>query len=158
MNMIVAIDNNNAIGYKNQLLCNISADKKYFRGLTDGKAVIMGRKTYESMGKPLQNRKNYILTRDKSFDADFAFVYTDKNKLLEEIKILHRSEDIFVIGGAEIYKLFLNDCDLFYITKIDKVFNADAYFPDVNLTLISESETFYDEVNDLKYKFCIYKS
>jgi len=157
MNMIVAVDNNLAIGYKNQLLCSISEDKKYFKKLTDGKAVIMGRKTYESIGKSLQNRKNYVLTRDTNFERDFIFTYTDKNKLLEEVNILHRSEDIFVIGGAEIYKLFFNDCDMFYITKIDKVFKADSYFPALDLQLISESENFYDELNDLNYRFCVYK-
>ena len=133
MNLIVAVDKNWAIGYNNDLLVSIPADKKFFRTETTGKAIIMGRKTLESFpnGQPLKDRKNIVITRKKDYNAKDVTVVHSIEEALEAVKEF-KSEDIYVIGGGEIYKQMLPYCALAHVTKIDYAYAADTYFPNLD--------------------------
>lgn len=160
MNVIAAVDKNWGIGNKNELLVSIPADMKFFRETTTGKVVVMGRKTLESFpnGLPLKNRVNIVLTRDTAYKAPGAILVHDMEELLEELK-KYPSEDIYVIGGEKIYAQLLDQCDVAHITKIDFVFEADAYFPNLDekpeweITADSEEQTYFD----LEYYFYRYE-
>ena len=130
MKMIAAVDKNWAIGKDNGLLISIPEDMKFFRETTAGHVVVMGRKTLDSFpgGRPLKNRTNIVLTRDRNFEREGAVVVHDKDELLEKLKDFD-SDDIFVIGGESIYRMLEPLCDTAYITMIEKEFEADAYFP-----------------------------
>ena len=160
MNLIAAVDQNWAIGNKNQLLVRIPADQKFFRETTTGKVVVMGRKTLESFpnGLPLKNRTNIVLTRDKNYEVKDAIVLHSLEDLREELK-KYPSEDIYVIGGETIYRQLLDDCDVAHITKIEFAYDADAYFPNLDempewkITADSEEQTYFD----LEYYFYKYE-
>ena len=160
MNLIAAVDQNWAIGNKNQLLVKIPADQKFFRETTTGKVVVMGRKTLESFpnGLPLKNRTNIVLTRDKNYQVKDAIVLHSLKALKEELK-KYPSEDIYVIGGETIYRQLLDDCDVAHITKIEYAYDADAYFPNLDelpewkITADSEEQTYFD----LEYFFYKYE-
>ena len=160
MNLIAAVDQNWAIGNKNQLLVRIPADQKFFRETTTGKVVVMGRKTLESFpnGLPLKNRTNIVLTRDKNYTVKDAIVLHSLEELREELK-KYPSEDIYVIGGETIYRQLLDDCDVAHITKIECAYDADAYFPNLDempewqITADSEEQTYFD----LEYFFYKYE-
>lgn len=160
MNLIAAVDSNWAIGYKNRLLVSIPADQKYFRQQTIEKVVVLGRKTLETFPNqmPLKGRTNIIMTRNEKFSAKDAVIVHSTEELLEELK-KYPSEDIYIIGGESVYKELLPYCDTAEITKIDKVFDADAYFPNLDadpdweIVADSEEQTYFDlEFRFLKYK------
>ena len=135
MNIILAADRNWAIGKDNDLLIHLPGDLKYFKKMTTGKTVIMGRKTLESLpgGKPLPNRRNIILTRSADFQVSGAEVLNSIEDVLHLIKSGNlKSDEAFVIGGADIYKQMMPYCDKFYITKIDAELPADRYFVDLD--------------------------
>lgn len=135
MNIILAADRNWAIGKDNDLLIHLPGDLKYFKKMTTGKTVIMGRKTLESLpgGKPLPNRRNIILTRADDFQVSGAEVLNSIEDVLHLIKSGNlKSDEAFVIGGADIYKQMMPHCDKFYITKIDAELPADRYFVDLD--------------------------
>lgn len=160
MNMIVAADANWGIGNKNSLLVKIPRDQKYFREVTTGKVVIMGRKTLESLPQkqPLQGRTNIILTRDRKYKVKDAILVYSIEELLEKCKE-YRTEDIYVAGGESVYEQLLPYCDVAYVTKIDYSYEADAHFPDLDkhpewvLTADSEEQTYFD----LEYYFLKYE-
>lgn len=129
MNLIAAVDQNWAIGKDGDQLCYIPADLKQFRELTSGHAVILGRKTLATFpgGRPLKNRPNLILSRDPAFAPEGAQVFPDVDSLLEAAPA-----DAFVIGGESVYKALLPYCDKAYITKIDRAWPADSFFPDLD--------------------------
>ncbi len=151
MNLIVAVDKNWAIGKDNKLLVSIPDDMKFFRETTTGKVVVMGRKTLESFpnSKPLPNRVNIVLTRDKAYDAKGAVVVHSKEELDNELK-KYNTEDIFIIGGESIYRLMLDECDRAFVTYVDYGYDADTYFPNLDeasnwkLAEESEEQTYYD--------------
>ncbi|MBR2046507.1 MAG: dihydrofolate reductase [Agathobacter sp.] len=160
MNLIAAVDKNWAIGKNNKLLVSIPMDMKFFRETTTGKVVVMGRKTLESFpnGLPLKNRTNIVLTHDENYNGHGAIVVNSMEELQEELK-KYNSEDIYVIGGEQIYKALLDQCDVAHITKIDFVYDADAYFPNLDempewkITADSEEQTYFDlEFYFLKYE------
>lgn len=162
MKLIAAVDANWAIGHKNQLLVRIPGDQRFFREMTTGKIVICGRKTLESFpgGKPLADRTNIVLTNNKEYtvkDALTAHSVEEVQQILEEMNA--DPEDVFVIGGAAVYRLFLPLCDTAYITKIDCEYNADAYCPNLDEdpewepAQSSEEQTYFD----LTYHFVTYK-
>ncbi len=132
MNIIVDVDQKFGIGYENNLLFNIPRDKKFLRDQTVGKTVIMGRKTMESLpfGKPLKDRVNIVLTRNKNFTCSGVLVYNDIETLLNELP--DDTDDIYVIGGEEIYTQFLPYCKTAYITKIKAEKKADKFFPQID--------------------------
>ncbi|MBP3609077.1 MAG: dihydrofolate reductase [Lachnospiraceae bacterium] len=160
MNLIVAVDKNWAIGCNNDLLVSIPADKKFFRTETTGKVIIMGRKTLESFpnGQPLKDRTNIVITRKKDYNAKGVTVVHSIEEALEAVKEVP-SEEIYVIGGGEIYAQMLPYCDLAHVTKIDYAYQADTYFPNLDenpeweMTGVSEEQTYYD----LVYEFCRYE-
>ncbi len=160
MNLIAAVDENWAIGKNNQLLVRIPADQKFFREMTTGKVVVMGRKTLESFpnGQPLKNRTNIVLTHNKDYAVKDAVVVHSMDELHEELK-KYDSDDVFVIGGEKIYEQLLDECDVAHITKIDFAYDADAYFPNLDqnpdwkITGDSEEQTYFD----LEYYFYRYE-
>lgn len=151
MNLIAAVDENWAIGKNNQLLVRIPADQKFFREMTTGRVVVMGRKTLESFpnGQPLKNRTNIVLTHNKDYAVKDAVVVHSMDELHEELK-KYDSDDVFVIGGEKIYEQLLDECDVAHITKIEYAYDADAYFPNLDenpdweLTGDSEEQTYFD--------------
>lgn len=160
MNIIVAVDNNWAIGSRNRLLVSIPRDQKHFREETTGKVVVLGRKTLETFpqGQPLQNRTNIILSRDKSYRVKGALVVNSVEELLEELK-KYDSEDVYVIGGESIYRQLLPYCDTAHVTRIDHSYEADTYFPNLDsdseweITADSEEQTYFD----IAYTFLKYE-
>lgn len=151
MNLIAAVDRNWAIGKNNQLLVRIPMDQKFFRETTTGKVVVMGRKTLESFpnGLPLKNRTNIVLTRNKQLKVKDAIVVHSMEELRKELK-KYNSEDIYIIGGEQIYNQLVDECDVAHITKIDYAYDADAYFPNLDekpewrITADSEEQTYFD--------------
>ena len=129
MDLIAAVDQNWAIGKDGDQLCYIPADLKRFQALTTGHAVILGRKTLATFpgGRPLKNRRSLILSRSADFAPEGAEVFTDVDSLLKAAPA-----DACVIGGASVYKALLPYCDRAYITKIDRAWPADSFFPDLD--------------------------
>lgn len=160
MNAIVIVDKNWAIGCGNRLLVSIPADMKFFRETTKEKVVVMGRKTLESFpgGQPLKNRINIVLTKDQNYTAKGATVLHSLEEVLEELK-QYDSNDIYVIGGETVYRQMLPYCSTAYVTKIDHIYEADTYFPDLDkmkeweMTGVSEEQTCFD----LEYVFTKYE-
>lgn len=128
MEMIVAKSKNNVIGKDNQLIWNLPEDLRYFKEVTMGKTVVMGRKTYESIGKPLPGRKNVVLTRNPSqLEGEDVICVTS----VDEIFKLAETEKVIIIGGEKVYEEFFDHCDILYATEIEKVVQGDAFFPQI---------------------------
>jgi dihydrofolate reductase len=128
VSMIAAMSQNYVIGKNNKLPWHIPEDMKHFRDITRGHAVIMGRKTYESMGKPLPNRINIVISRNTNYSTEGCVVVQSLEKAIEEAK-RSEAEEIFIIGGAEIYQLGLEIADRIYLTIIHQNFDGDTFFP-----------------------------
>lgn len=151
---IVAIDLNHAIGKNNQLLWHLPADLKFFKQTTMGCPIIMGRKTYQSIGKLLPGRKNIIITRNEDFKIEGAEIYQSLNDAISECD----SEKVFVIGGAEIYTLAMPMIKELYITIVKNKFDADTFFSKINTSqfnLVWEECHEADEKN--KFDYCFQK-
>lgn len=133
MNAIVVVDEAWGIGKDGRLLVHLPGDLKYYREKTIGKIIVVGRKTLESFpeGKPLPDRTNIVITRNNEYEAPGCVICRSEKEALDQLK-QYRSEDIFIAGGAEIYKQFMDRCDTFYVTKIYKRFDADRYFPNLD--------------------------
>lgn len=156
LSLIAAIANNNVIGGKNQLLWHLPADLTFFKQTTMGKPIIMGRKTFESIGKPLPGRENIIITRNATYKAEGCLVV---NSLQEALSNLTPTNEAFVIGGAELYKQAITMADKLYITNVFATFDGDAFFPaiDTNEWVLEKEERHYaDEKNKFSYSFCTY--
>lgn len=151
MNLVVAVDKNWAIGNKGQLLVHIPEDMKNFRRLTEGHTVILGRKTLATFpnGKPLKNRENIVLSRKNIEPKEGMRVAGSLEELLEAVKE-YKDEEIYVIGGSSVYEQLLPYVDTAYVTYIDYVYEADAFFPNLDLdeawimTETSEEQTYFD--------------
>ncbi|MBQ3105273.1 MAG: dihydrofolate reductase [Lachnospiraceae bacterium] len=160
MNLIVAVDRNWAIGNKNRLLVSIPADMKFFRLETTGKVVVMGRKTLESFpgGQPLKNRINIVLTSQPDYRVKDAIVVHNEEELKRELAN-YPKEVIYVIGGESVYRQLLPLCSTAYVTKIERSYEADTWFPNLDeledweLTGESEEQTYFD----LEYFFLKYE-
>lgn len=160
MNLIVAVDENWAIGNKNELLVRIPNDHKYFREVTTGKVVVLGRKTLETFpqGLPLKNRTNIILSHNPEYKVKDAIVVHSIEELQEELKN-YPTEDVYIIGGASVYREMLPYCDVAHVTKIEHAYQADAYFPNLDesseweITADSEEQTYFD----IAYTFLKYE-
>ena len=159
LSIIAAISDNNVIGKDNQLIWNLPADMKRFKGLTTGHTIIMGRKTFESLGKVLPNRKHIVLTRDESYHVD------DENvEIINDIEDLEQyiqsEEECFVIGGAIIYRQLMPKVEKMYITRIHEKFEGDAYFPVINESewkIVEKIQGIKDEKNPYDYEFITYE-
>lgn len=160
MNMIVAVDNNWAIGNKNELLARIPGDHRFFREVTTGNVVVLGRKTLETFpqGQPLKNRTNIILSTKQDYHVKDATVVHSIDELLEELK-QYESDRVYIIGGESVYREMLPYCDTVHVTKIDHNYEADAYFPNLDempeweITADSDEQTYFD----LTYVFYKYE-
>mgnify|MGYP002511922343 FL=1 len=160
MNIIVAADNNWAIGNRNRLLVSIPRDQKNFREETTGKVVVLGRKTLETFpqGQPLQNRTNIILSRDAGYRVKGAAVVHSLEELLEELK-KYDSKDVYIVGGESVYRQMLPYCDTAHVTRIDRAYEADTYFPDLDrdpqwkIVADSDEQTYFD----IAYTFLKYQ-
>ena len=155
--IIAALSTNRVIGNKGKIPWYIRGELKRFRDITMGHNVVMGRKTYESIGKILEGRRNIIITKNKSFKADGAIVENSYDKALKKCL---GNKDIFIIGGSTIYEVAINSCDYLYLTLINKSFSGDTYFPKYNpnkWTLINEIRN-YDFENKFSYSYLSYKT
>lgn len=134
MNIIASADNNWGIGKNNDLLDHFKEDMKFFKEKTTGNIVIMGRATLESLpnSKPLPNRENVVLTRNAEFKAENVAVFSDINSAVEYAKSKYKSEDIYFIGGADVYRQALEICDTAYITKFNHDYDADRFIPNLD--------------------------
>lgn len=154
LSIIVAITEDNGIGYKNKLLAHISNDLKRFKEITKGKTVVMGRNTWFSLPKrPLPNRKNIVITNIEGEAFEGA---VSVNSIEQAIAECPENQESFVIGGAMIYKQFFPLADSLYITKIYKILEADTFFPEITdeeWNVESNSEIFVDNDSGLSYQY-----
>lgn len=156
VSIIVAAAENNVIGKNNDLLWHLPEDLRFFKHSTTGHTVIMGRKTYESVGKPLPNRRNIIITRQPDYLAAGAEIV---NSLHEALAISPDREEVFIIGGAEIYRQALPITDKLYLTRVHAVFEGDAFFPEIDgeaWQLIAADKRQADEKHRYAYSFLTY--
>ncbi len=154
ISIIAAIGKNRELGRGNDLIWHIKEDLKNFKNLTMGKYIVMGKNTYESLPKHLEGRKYIVLSSSLS-EIENGLLFNDFNKLLEFIKDI--DEEVMIIGGASIYKLFLPFADKLYLTEIDSEEKADVYFPDFNKEDYECNVVSTNEVDGLKYSFVIYE-
>ncbi len=160
MKAILSADRNWGIGLNNRLLVSIPSDMKFFRQTTTGKVVVMGRKTLESFpnGLPLKNRTNIVLTGNPNYSVKDAVIVHTEDELLRELG-KYNSDDIYVIGGESVYRMMLPYCDTVLVTKIDRAFQADTFFPNLDemdeweMTEESEEQTCFD----LEFTFTKYE-
>ncbi len=159
LSIIAAIGKNNELGKKNQLLWSLPADMKHFKETTSGHTVIMGQKTYESIGRPLPNRKNIVLSRKKGFKAEGVEISDSLEKTIASLK--NSKEEVFIIGGGQIYKQSMDFADKLYITHVDMADkDADTFFPEIIPILwneVSHEEHKKDEKNPHDYTFSVYE-
>lgn len=156
--IIAAKSDNNVIGKENDLVWHMPADLKFFKNTTKGHYVIMGRKTFESMNGPLPYRTHIIITRNPDFKAEDCFVVDNIDRAFE-IAQEHQQDEVFILGGAEIYRQTINKADKMYITEIKSTFDGDAFFPNIDSSYWKESkreEHDADEKNPYPYAFVEY--
>lgn len=161
ISMIVAFAQNMVIGNDNELPWKLSSDLKYFKSVTMKKPIIMGRKTFESIGKPLPGRVNIILTQDKEYQKEGCICLNDMASAIEMAKTIcpiNEVDEIMIVGGAEIYKQCMEFCDRIYTTEIIKEFEGDSFFPTID-------DNIFDQVklgeilveNNIEHRFNIYE-
>lgn len=151
--MIAAVAENNALGKNNDLLWHLPNDFKRFKGITSGHHIVMGRKTFESFPKPLPNRTHVIITRQKDFQFEGCIVVSDLEKA---IAACPKTEDIYIIGGGEIYTQSISFADQLDITRVHHSFDADVYFPEIDpeiWELTNETFNSKDEKHLFDYTF-----
>ena len=156
VSIIVATSLNHAIGKDNQLLWHLPADLKFFKTTTMGCPVIMGRKTFQSIGRTLPGRRNVVITRDKNFNSDNQFDLTVVGSIDEAFVKLHTEKEVFIIGGGEIYKQSIDSVDTIYITLVHTIIDGDVYFPEIdksNFDLVWEEKHLADEKNKFDFTF-----
>lgn len=127
ISIIAAMDRNHLIGNKNQLPWHLPADFSHFKSVTMGKPIVMGRKTFESIGKPLPGRKNIVLSRNAEMKFEGADCVSDFD---QAISLVSGVEEVMIIGGSAIYEMLLPEVDRMYLTYVDAEFTGDAWFPD----------------------------
>lgn len=157
INMIVAIDENNGIGKNNTLPWHLPADLKHFKMITSGHPIIMGRKTFDSIGKVLPNRRNIVISRQSGLIIPGAEL---SSSLEHAIVLCEGEKDVFVIGGAQIFEQALSIATVLYLTVIHQNFDADVFFPKIYMNEWTKEETILnepDEKNLYSYSFIKYK-
>lgn len=157
--IIVAIDLNNAIGLNNNLLCHLPNDLKHFKEVTVGHSIIMGHKTFNSLPNgALPNRKNIVLTRNKELELEGCVL---AHSLQDALILTEREKQVFIIGGASIYKEAINIVDNIYVTQINYAFKkADAFFPKIDLNVwkkTSQERFLMDDRNQYEHSFILYE-
>ncbi len=160
--LIAAIGKNNELGKGNDLVWKLPADQKHFKDRTSGHPIIMGRKTFASLGRPLPNRRNIIITRDKEYKAEGAEVTHSLKEALSSVRDeIKKKEEVFIIGGAEIFNQAMDLADKLDITHIDaEDKKADTFFPEIIPIVwneIKHEENKKDTKNPLNYTFSVYE-
>ncbi len=156
ISLIVAMDNNRLIGKENDLPWRLPADLQYFKQTTTGHTIVMGRKTFESIGKPLPNRSNVILTGNKDYYHEGVKVIHSVDDLMS----LEEESELFVIGGATVYEQTMNVATRLYVTHIEEAFEGDTYFPEIDSSVwkeVSKKQGVKDEKNPYVYYFTVYE-
>jgi dihydrofolate reductase len=157
--LLVAAAENNVIGKDNKLPWNLPNDLKYFKNLTWGMPVVMGRKTYESFGKPLRGRSNIIITRNKDWKGE-GVETTDSIEGAINLAKQSDVKEIFIIGGGEVFKTIISEADRIYITRIHHSFDGDAFFPEINESewqLVKKTDCAADEKNAYPHSFQVWE-
>ncbi len=157
LHLVVAIDKKGGIGKNNQLLWHLPADLKHFKEITSGHPIIMGRKTYDSIGKPLPNRRNVVITRQEKLKIEGAEVV---NSLQEAIELVKNENLAFIIGGAEIFAAAMPLVHQIELTLVHHTFEADTFFPEINPKIWEEMNRENhqpDDKNAFSYSFITYK-
>ena len=153
--IIAAIGKNRELGKDNDLIWHLPNDLKFFREVTTGKTIIMGRKTFDSLPKMLPNRKHIVISSSNNFNSEVK-VYNNLEELLEDYK--NSIEELFVIGGASIYKQFIDIADKLYLTEVDaECMDASVYFPEFDKNNYEKTILKENEDNGIKYKHVLYK-
>lgn len=158
ISFIVAMDKNRVIGQDNQLPWHLPEDLKFFKRTTMGHPIVMGRKTFDSIGRPLPGRENIIITRNRDYTRRDCIVFHTLDDFFTYCE-REPQEEYFVIGGAEIFKQLLSEADRLYITEIHELFDGDTFFPELDLNrwqLVSREKGLKDEKNPYDYEFTIY--
>lgn len=158
IHLLVAKSDNNVIGQDNQLIWHLPNDLKHFKEITTGHPIIMGRKTFESIGRILPNRTNIIITRNRNYSIENAKVAHSLNEALELAKEI--DENIFIIGGGKIYEQAIDFADILEVTEVHENFEGDTYFPEIDLNVwkeISRIKHYKDEKNEFDYSFVRYE-
>lgn len=160
--LIVAYSTNRVIGKDNKLLWHLAEDMKFFKEMTEGKTVIMGKKTYLSLPprfRPLPNRLNIVLSRSEIEDEIDNLIYSSSVSSLESYLKEHKIQNAFVIGGGEIYSQMLEKADIIYATEVDLMIDGDTFFPNIDTNIWSAEvlkEVEKDEKNDFNFKIIKY--
>lgn len=157
LSLIVAMATNYSIGLNNQMPWHLSADLKKFKQITMGHPIIMGRKTFESIGRPLPGRQNIIISRDPDYAQEGCLVFNSLDGALQSCAAI---DEVFVIGGATLYAATLAQADRLYITQIQQAFVGDTWFPEIDLQLWQEvaRKDINDDISvDFNYSFIVYE-
>jgi len=157
ISIVAAMSSNRVIGYRNALPWHLPADLKHFKSVTMGKPMIMGRKTWVSIGRPLPGRRSLVITRDPLFRAEGCDI---AHSLDAALKLAEPAGEVVVIGGAQLFQEALPRADRLYLTIIDHLFQGDVYFPPVDATLwreVSREEHLSDPSNLYHYRFLVYE-
>lgn len=156
LKLIAAVAKDGGLGYQGQLLFSIREDMQHFKALTTGKTVIMGRETLDSLpgGRPLPNRRNLVLTRNRDFSRDGTEVFFTPEALLAS---LSEEEEAWVMGGAEVYRLFLPLCQQLELTEVDATPPADRFFPFLGTEWQLTEARAWKKEGDLSFRFCRYE-
>jgi len=160
--LIAAFAQNRVVGINNTLPWHLPEDLKYFKRTTSGKAIIMGRKTYDSIGRPLPNRTNIVISRNRDFQADGVRVVASLEAAIElakEVNYINDVQEVMVIGGASIYEAALPIADRLYLTHVHAEIEGDAYFPEVNFKQwleVSREDYQASDKNPYDYSFVVY--
>lgn len=155
INIIAAVGKNNELGINNELIWHLKGDMKFFRTLTSGKIIVMGRKCFESLSGVLPNRENIIITRNNDYVVEGAKIFHD---IKDVVSYIENSEcDVFVIGGAKIYEEFLPIVENIYLTEIDDTKEADVFFPEFNKDNYDKEILDVNEEDGVKYTFSLYR-
>ena len=155
ISIIAAVGINNELGYENDLIWKLKDDLKYFKEKTSGKTIIMGYNTFISLPKMLPNRKHIVITT-KDIQIDNVEIFHNKEEILNYIK--EQNDEVFIIGGASIYKMFIDEADKLYLTEVDDKFEkADVYFPEFDKEKYNMYNNGNMENDGIKFKFLEYR-
>lgn len=157
--ILVACDENRVIGKNNALIWHLPADLKRFKELTTGNVIIMGRKTFDSIGRPLPNRITIVITRQMDYQQEGVIIVHSLEEAILKAKSLHRG-DIYIVGGAEIYRMAMEVADEIELTLLHDIFEGDAFFPEIDSTVwkeVCKERGVTDDKNPYQYSFVTYR-
>ena len=153
ISIIAAIGKNNELGLNNDLIWHLPNDLKYFKETTLNQTIVMGYNTFVSLGRVLPNRKHIVLSFEKIKLPDEVIQFNN----MEDLKNYIKDKDVFIIGGASMYKQFIDECDKLYLTEIDDTHKADAYFPNFDKNLFNKKIIGTNSDNGINYTFTLYE-